>query len=205
MQTNYINMKINHFLIVSLSMFLLACSTESTEVSAVSDVLVTNVNEIVDMHSMSNVSQVKTKHLHLELAVDFEGKTLIGTAKHTIENVTGTSKIIFDTKQLDIKKVELDNGELANYRVIKGNDMLGDALEVEILAETKNVTIFYKTQPSSEAIQWLNPQQTAGKEQPFLFTQGEAVLTRSWIPLQDTPSNRRVGPLRKAKLLNESM
>ena len=37
----------------------------------------------------------------------------------------------------------------------------------------------------------LAPQQTAGKNLPFLFTQGQAILTRTWVPTQDSPGIRQ--------------
>jgi aminopeptidase N len=147
-------------------------------------------NEIVDAHSYSNFNDVNTKHLHLDLSVDFETKTLSGFVKHTIDNSNNSEKIIFDIKGVEVEKVYLnDNDESIDFKVVKGSET-GDALEVPIDSKTKEVTIFYNTTSKSEALQWLNPQQTAGKNSPYLFTQGQAILTRTWIPCQDTPANR---------------
>ncbi|XP_014388882.1 PREDICTED: aminopeptidase B [Myotis brandtii] len=35
---------------------------------------------------------------------------------------------------------------------------------------------------------WLAPEQTAGKEKPFVYTQGQAVLNRAFFPCFDTPA-----------------
>merc|ERR550519_2614745 len=46
----------------------------------------------------------------------------------------------------------------------------------------------YTTSPQSSALQWLSPQQTAGKALPYVFSQCEAIHCRSMLPCQDTPS-----------------
>lgn len=33
------------------------------------------------------------------------------------------------------------------------------------------VEVTYETSPSAKALQWLSPEQTAGKKQPYLFSQ----------------------------------
>lgn len=144
-----------------------------------------------DAHSYANVNDVHTTHLHLSLTVDFGNKLVTGVAKHTIENLKNADKIIFDIKDLDIDKVTLgENDEEAKYEVGEHNELLGSPLTVHIKPETKIVKIHYRTTDRTEALQFLNPQQTAGKKHPYLFSQGEAILTRTWIPCQDTPGNR---------------
>ena len=145
---------------------------------------------ILDSHTQSNYKDVNTTHLHLNLEVDFDAKKLKGTVTHTLNNSSGVSEVIFDTRFLKIEKVTLDNGKETTFSMGEEDELLGISLKVAIAPETKQVTIHYETTEETSALQWLTPIQTSGKKQPFLFTQGQAILTRSWIPLQDSPSNR---------------
>ncbi|MCF8411302.1 MAG: hypothetical protein K9G31_08430, partial [Crocinitomicaceae bacterium] len=64
------------------------------------------VDKEKDDHSYANVDEVKTKHLHLELDVNFKNKTIYGVARHDLgKHVSDT--IIFDIKHLQIQKITL--------------------------------------------------------------------------------------------------
>ena len=148
------------------------------------------VSDIVDVHSFANLKKANTTHLFLNLTADFDTKTLKGIAAHSIKNNNAT-EIIFDTKDLNIEKVITnDEGKEVEFSFGEEDKIKGTPLIVKITPKTTRVEIYYSTNPSSEAVQWLLPQQTADKTHPFLFTQGEAILTRSWIPIQDSPGNK---------------
>ena len=146
---------------------------------------------IKDGHSYSNIDKIRTKHLHLDLDVNFENKTIYGVARHEMIN-NGADTAIFDIKGLDIQKVTLGDKveKEANFIIGTDNELLGQPLCVEIDHSTTYVNIYYKTTEKTEALDWLSPELTAGKVLPYMYTQGEAILTRSWIPIQDAPSNR---------------
>ena len=147
-------------------------------------------SRINDIHSYADFNNAYTTHIFLDLVADFDTKTLTGMAAHTIEN-NKANEIIFDTKDLNITKVVTDDkGGEVDFTVGKEDEFKGSPLTVSITPNTTRVEIYYSTNPSSEAVQWLSPQQTADKTHPFLFTQGEAILTRSWIPNQDSPGNK---------------
>ncbi len=144
-----------------------------------------------DPHSFSQPWLARTTHLDLSLKADFAQKQLTGAARWQIEYTGQASEIIFDTDQLDIKSVSLGpDNRPARWYLAERDSLLGAALHVALEHGAKVVTITYSTRPDAAALGWMEPAMTAGKQQPFLFTQGQAILTRTWIPCQDTPGNR---------------
>ncbi|MEM5564208.1 M1 family metallopeptidase [Psychroserpens sp. AS72] len=148
----------------------------------------TTLKYVKESHSNAKPNEAVIKHLDLDIVVDFETQVIDGKATYTIES-TNASEIVLDTKYLDIISTEAD-GKPAEFKLEPFNKQLGQALRIPISEDTKQITIHYKTTDKTEALQWLSPQQTADKTNPFLFTQGQAILTRTWIPIQDSPQIR---------------
>lgn len=153
---------------------------------------VTSAAQIInDPHSFANPQEAIAKHLDLDIKVDFDSQQISGKASWTIDNHAQTDQIIFDTWKLNIYKITLDDEETATtYKLSEHNKVFGSALDIKIKPETKKVNIYYITSKEAGALQWLNPQQTSGKQHPFLFTQSQPILARSWVPSQDGPSVR---------------
>ena len=144
-----------------------------------------------DPHSYARSNESKVTHLNLNLTVDFEKKILFGKAILTIESEKGANKIHLDTRDLNIEKITLNNSDaVAKYSLGNEEKFLGKELIIDIDSATTLITIHYSTSPEAAALQWLSPQQTAGKKQPFLFTQSQAILARTWVPIQDSPGIR---------------
>ncbi|RKD12329.1 aminopeptidase [Pelobium manganitolerans] len=144
-----------------------------------------------DPHSFSNPEEAVVNHLDLDLKVDFAKQQITGIATWTIQHLKNADEIVFDTQDLTIDKVTLDEDSTGVFFALGDKDpVLGQALSIPITNQTQKIKIYYSTAKSAAALQWLNPQQTAGKQQPFLFTQSQAILARSWIPTQDSPGIR---------------
>jgi len=145
-----------------------------------------------DVHSFARPQEAVVTHLNLHLEADFSSQVLKGMASWSIQNLSGTDTIWFDTNGgLQVTRVTLDGAETPTSFVLHNAvPVLGRGLAVVITKNTKQVNIYYETSPGASALQWLSPQQTSGKHQPFLFTQSEAILARTWIPCQDGPGVR---------------
>lgn len=146
----------------------------------------------LENHTHSNTEEIHTVHLHLELTADFEAQKFTGVARHTMEN-SGVTTAIFDIDGVNIKKVTLGTGENeveTDFKIGEHIENVGASLHVTVAENTTDVNIYYETTPASHALDWLPPALTASGSHPFLYTQGQPILTRTWIPIQDTPANR---------------
>lgn len=143
---------------------------------------------IEEPHSFSQPNDAVITHLDLDINVDFDNEMIYGKASYLIKN-NKASQIILDSKFLTIENAQAD-GKDTTFSLGDFDEQLGNPLKIDIDSDTKRITVFYKTTHKTEALQWLKPQQTADKKQPFLFTQGQAILTRTWIPIQDSPQIR---------------
>jgi leukotriene-A4 hydrolase len=146
---------------------------------------------IKDDHSFALPELAVAKHLDLDIKVDFATQTIVGKASWTINNTATGKEIVFDENTLTISKVTLGEEEKeTTFSLGKEVAFHGKALRIAIEPTTTKVNIYYKTTKDAVALQWLNPEQTADKKQPFLFSQGESIWTRTWIPCQDSPGIR---------------
>lgn len=143
---------------------------------------------VMDAHSHSRPEQARTTHLKFEIAVYMQEKLITGVATYDVEH-DSAKEIIFDTDNLKIAGVKDERAVDLPFELREADD-LGSALVVQLNPTTKKVAIAYTTGDSPAALQWLDPSQTSGGKEPFLFTQGQAILTRSWLPLQDSPGVR---------------
>ncbi len=163
-----------------------SCSTPSPRPGGSGEV--TSPVITMDPHSHARPQEARITHLDLDLAVDMAARRIEGTATYAIEAPEADS-IVFDTDGLEIQGVRLADGAEAPFTLGEPT-FLGSALTVHMPKGTKGLSIRYTAGANARALQWLDPQQTADKKKPFLFTQGQAILTRSWIPIQDSPGIR---------------
>lgn len=146
-----------------------------------------------DWHSFAEPEQVRSTHLSLDLKVDFERKTLSGTATHTIKRVNkDANEFIVDTRDLLIKAVKAGDKTLNDtpFTLAPLDEIRGQALRIQLPKGASKVEIHYSSQPQASGLQWLSKEMTAGKQQPFMFSQAQAIHARSFIPLQDSPQVR---------------
>jgi aminopeptidase N len=143
-----------------------------------------------DPHSYAEPNRVRVRHVSLELALDFQRRCAEGSARLDLERTERSAPLKLDVRALDVLGVTGSAGGKRKFLVGREHPSLGSALTIELADGDESVTVHYKTAPSAQAMQWLEPAQTRGGNHPFLFTQGQAILTRTWIPLQDSPGVR---------------
>lgn len=153
------------------------------------------VEYVRDIHSHARPEIARVHHVDLDLTADFEAKVLSGTATLDVTAEPGARELILDARNLDIRSIKDGQGNSLHFMIGENDPILGQAVRVHFPAfaagERRRFVVDYATRPDAAALQWLSPSQTAGGRQPYLFSQGQAILTRTWVPTQDSPGIRQ--------------
>uniref|UniRef100_A0A8C9F1S0 Arginyl aminopeptidase n=1 Tax=Pavo cristatus TaxID=9049 RepID=A0A8C9F1S0_PAVCR len=146
------------------------------------------------------------RHLHLSLRVGFAAAgagRLRGAARLELRCVrAGSREVVLDAHPAlsvlgawllppggagegegEGRELRFESRPFASY---------GTALHLALPEEPRPgellvVRIDYET-GEGPGVCWLSPEQTAGKQKPYMYTQGQAVLNRSFFPGFDTPA-----------------
>lgn len=141
-----------------------------------------------DPHSYFRTDQPRLQHVDWNCGVFFRTHTLHCLALLQFDR---SGVVDLDTRDLAILEVasEPEMVRLA-YDLAPAEPVIGSRLRVTMPDGVTTIRIVYTTSVNASALQWLTPEQTAGKRHPFLFSQGECIHTRSFLPCQDSPGVR---------------
>jgi aminopeptidase N len=146
--------------------------------------------EARDVLTYARPEVARVTHVDLDLTADFAVHVMRGTAALDILAAPGAREIVLDDHKLVISSITDAAGRPLKWSVGPYAEEKGAALTVEIGA-ARRIIVHYRSDPAASALGWLAPPLTAGRVKPYLFSQGEAINNRSWIPTQDSPGIRQ--------------
>ncbi len=151
--------------------------------------------EALDEFTFARPAEARVTHVSLELALDFEAEAVTGTATLDVLAAEGVDEIVLDSDGLQVAGVTDGLGNEVEWEFGDRVEGKGEPLTIQLGEMTgpdlQQLIVTYTSAPEAEALQWLDPEQTAGGEYPYLFSQGQAILNRTWIPTQDSPGIRQ--------------
>ena len=163
-------------------------ATSALAASPVAPVLTTP--DARDVRSYARPLVARVTHVDLDLTADFEAQIVSGQAAMDVLAAPGAKEIVLDTLALTLSKVTDGAGRNLAWTLGASDPVLGAPLTVQ-LNGAKRIIVHYASSPGARALQWLPPSLTAGKTKPYLFSQGQDINNRSWIPTQDSPGIRQ--------------
>ncbi len=160
--------------------------------------------EARDVWTHAKPEEARVTHVSLDLTADFEAKEMRGTATLEVIFAQGAKQVILDDAGLVIESITDVEGAPLEWHVGDASPNIGAPLVIALpradaaisrasdpQPNLRVIRIRYRSAPGASALQWLPPELTAGKAHPYLFSQGQAIENRSWIPTQDSPGIRQ--------------
>jgi len=146
-----------------------------------------------DPSSYSNFDLFRCKHLKINWFVDFETTSLKGHVEYDMEVIGEVVLLLnLDSYKLNIKKIFI-NDYRVNFEFGEFSETFGSKLMIELPYVMKKnekfvLKVEYETSKDAMALQWMTKKQTIGKKHPYMYSQCQAILARTILPCQDSPS-----------------
>jgi leukotriene-A4 hydrolase len=178
------------------ALLLASCQAEKAPIEP-SDVAgqaapILETEDAVDVHSYARPLEARVANVDLDLALDFATRRVSGTAALDVIAKPGVGEVVLDSKGLEISGVTDTDGNPLKWTIGAADPDKGAPIAIALPGDGKQrVIIRYRSAPDAAALQWLTPEQTAGKKHPYLLSQGQPTLNRTWIPTQDSPGIRQ--------------
>ena len=127
--------------------------------------------DAVDDASYAQPRIARVTHVALDLTLDFPNHRVAGTATLDIDAARGARTIVLDAKQLEIQNITDQRGRRLPFTLGPSDEKDNAPLTVQIGAARK-IIIHYLSARDPAALQFLSPEQTAGKQHPYMLSQG---------------------------------
>ena len=147
-----------------------------------------------EVNTFSNYEIVKQTKIEVHFNIDFTEKIITGKEKIYFEALEDGEVIILDSKNIEITSIiDSDTGEELDFIVDDYYKLESMGVPLKIYKEFNqgdkfSIRLDFHTTKGGMAIDWLNPEQTSGKKYPFMYSQGQSILIRELLPIQDTPA-----------------
>jgi aminopeptidase N len=134
--------------------------------------------------------QYDLQHLRLDLAFDWDARSVAGTATNTLVPLRpGVDTLVFDAAGLDVRKVRVNGAERpfaldpqAQTLTVKLDHGYGPQDRLE-------AAIDYSAHPQA-GLYFVGPDAGYPRKPRQIYSQGEADLNRFWFPSWDYPNDR---------------
>ena len=147
-----------------------------------------------DTNTFSNYEIIKQTKIEANFDVDFDKKAIHAIVKSYFTAIKDGEVIVLDSRALNINSIiDSDTGEELEFIIDQQYDLDANGVPLKIYKEYSKgdnviILINYDTTDEGSAVQFLDKEQTTGKEYPYMFTQCESILCRELLPIQDTPA-----------------
>lgn len=144
------------------------------------------------IHSQANTQDFHVYHTDLGMEVNFDTKTVHGTAILSVKRLSKSQIMILDSEKLSIDAI---SGDVIFSEHMKPKNIKKSVLDEGITIvvppqEDLKIIIKYHTAVDAPGLVWMSAEQTTSG-QPMVFAMNEPIGARSWFPCQDTPAVRQ--------------